>query len=67
MTSITICTFNVENLFGRYKVLGYLPGDKFKKISLLPKNSKKKVDSFRARYMPLKTPFRYLTKNSGGS
>lgn len=37
MTSITICTFNVENLFGRYKVFGYLPGDKFKKQILTPK------------------------------
>lgn len=37
MTSITICTFNVENLFGRYKVFGYLPGGKFKKQILTPK------------------------------
>lgn len=28
---MTICTFNVENLFVRYKVFGYLPGDKFKR------------------------------------
>lgn len=26
MSSVTICTFNVENLFGRYKVFGYYPG-----------------------------------------
>ncbi len=42
MTSITICTFNVENLFGRYKVLGYLPGDKFKKNILTPEELEEK-------------------------
>lgn len=31
MSKITICTFNVENLFGRYKVFDYMPGDKFKR------------------------------------
>ncbi len=31
MTTITICTFNVENLFGRYKVFGYMPADQYKK------------------------------------
>lgn len=31
MGNLTICTFNVENLFVRYKVFGYLPGDKFKR------------------------------------
>ncbi len=30
MNNLTICTFNVENLFVRYKVFGYMPGDKFK-------------------------------------
>jgi endonuclease/exonuclease/phosphatase family metal-dependent hydrolase len=36
MSSITICTFNVENLFGRYKVFGYLPGDQYKHKVLSP-------------------------------
>lgn len=36
MSSVTICTFNVENLFGRYKVFGYLPADKFKKQIIPP-------------------------------
>lgn len=31
MENVTICTFNVENLFARYKVFGFLPGDKFKR------------------------------------
>ena len=31
MPTITLCTFNVENLFGRYKVFGFLPGDKYKR------------------------------------
>ena len=30
-TQITICTFNIENLFTRYKVFGYLPNDQFKR------------------------------------
>lgn len=31
MPTITLCTFNVENLFGRYKAFRFLPGDKFKR------------------------------------
>jgi hypothetical protein len=37
MSNITICTFNVENLFVRYKVFGYLPADKFKRKILTEK------------------------------
>jgi endonuclease/exonuclease/phosphatase family metal-dependent hydrolase len=37
MSNVTICTFNVENLFVRYKVFGYLPGDKFKRKVLTEK------------------------------
>lgn len=37
MENVTICTFNVENLFVRYKVFGYLPGDKFKRKVLTEK------------------------------
>lgn len=35
--SVTICTFNVENLFMRYRVFGYLPGDKYKRKVLTEK------------------------------
>lgn len=31
MSVVTICTFNVKNLYGRYKVFSYLPGDTFKR------------------------------------
>jgi endonuclease/exonuclease/phosphatase family metal-dependent hydrolase len=31
MRKITVCAFNVENLYGRYKAFEYLPGDKFKR------------------------------------
>ncbi len=41
MVSITLCTFNVENLFGRYKVFGYLPSSQFKKEILTPEELKK--------------------------
>lgn len=37
MENVTICTFNVENLFVRYKVFEFLPGDKFKRKVLTPK------------------------------
>jgi hypothetical protein len=37
MGNVTICTFNVENLFVRYKVFGYLAGDKFKRKILAEK------------------------------
>lgn len=36
MTTITICTFNVENLFSRYKVFSFLPGDQYKHKVLSP-------------------------------
>jgi len=31
LASLTLCTFNVENLFLRYKIFGYLPGGRFKR------------------------------------
>lgn len=40
--SITICTFNVENLFARYKVFGFLPGNQFKKEILKPEELEEK-------------------------
>jgi endonuclease/exonuclease/phosphatase (EEP) superfamily protein YafD len=36
MPKITLCTANVENLYGRYKVFGYLPNDRFKRWVMTP-------------------------------
>ena len=42
MENVTICSFNVENLFVRYKVFEFLPGDKFKRKVLSPKELEQK-------------------------
>jgi len=52
MISITICTFNVENLFARYKVFGYKPGDKFKRNVLTPEQLQKEGGFLPGRIAP---------------
>lgn len=36
MKKLTICSFNVENLFGRYKAFDYMPGDQYKRKVMTP-------------------------------
>ena len=41
-TNIRVCTFNVENLFARYKVFGFMAADKFKREIRSPMELKEK-------------------------
>ena len=40
MVPISICTFNIENLYMRYRIFGFRTGDRFKRKILLPKELK---------------------------
>lgn len=61
-TPITICTFNVENLFTRYKVFGYLPNDQFKR-KVLTKEELEKEGGFLPGQM-YKSSFKIFDKGS---
>ncbi len=63
MPLITICTFNVENLFGRYKVFGYLPGDKYKKRLLMPEELEDKGGFLPGQVYAPKNSFQIFDKD----
>ncbi len=63
MATITICTFNVENLFGRYKVFGYLPGGRFRKEILSPEELEDKGGFLPGEIFAPKNSFQIFDKD----
>lgn len=63
MASITICTFNVENLFGRYKVFGYFPGAQFKRKILTPEEIEKEGGFLPGEMYVSKSSFQIFDKD----
>jgi endonuclease/exonuclease/phosphatase family metal-dependent hydrolase len=62
MIPVSICTFNIENLYMRYKVFDFRSGDKFKRKILSPKELKEK-GGFLPGYN-MKNSFRIYDKDS---
>jgi endonuclease/exonuclease/phosphatase family metal-dependent hydrolase len=62
MIPVSICTFNIENLFMRYRVFDFRSGDKFKRKVLSPRELKEK-GGFLPGYN-MKNSFRIYDKDS---
>ncbi len=62
MIPVSVCTFNIENLYMRYRVFDYRTGDKFKRKVLSPKELKEK-GGFLPGYN-MKNSFRIYDKDS---
>jgi hypothetical protein len=62
MVPISICTFNIENLYMRYRIFGFRTGDRFKR-KILPPKELKEEGGFLPGYN-MKNSFRIYNKDS---